>query len=342
MPEITTATTSVMANCLYIWPLIPPRNATGRNTAQRESTIATSALATWPMARSAATRGGTFSSAMIRSTFSMTTIASSTTMPIASTRANSVSRLIWKPSIRSPKKVPMIATGTASSRDQGGAPALQEDEDHQGHQDHGFEEGLHHLVDRGRDERRGIEGDEPGHPRREAPGQLVHPRDDRRLHVERVRARPQVQPDGGGGNAIDPADQVVALGPERHAADVLDPDQRAIGVGPDDDVRELLRIGEPPEGRDRKGQLVARWRRFPADPAGRVGRVLLLHRRLDIRHREAELGHAVGIEAQQHRELERADGLGVAHPGNALELVRDVNLGVVVQIGRVVPRDPSS
>ena len=113
MPEITTATTSVMANCLYIWPLIPPRNATGRNTAQRESTIATSALATWPMARSAATRGGTFSCAMIRSTFSITTIASSTTMPIASTRANSVSRLIWKPSIRSPKKVPMIATGTA-------------------------------------------------------------------------------------------------------------------------------------------------------------------------------------------------------------------------------------
>ena len=97
-----------------------------------------------------------------------------------------------------------------------------------------------------------------------------------------------------------------------------------------------LGIGEPPEGRHRQGQLVPRRRRLPADPAGRIGRVLLLHRRLDIRHREAELGHAVGIEAQQHRELERADGLGVAHPGNALELVRDVDLGVVVQIGRVV------
>jgi hypothetical protein len=35
---------------------------------------------------------------MMRSTFSITTIASSTTMPIASTSANSVSTLIEKPS----------------------------------------------------------------------------------------------------------------------------------------------------------------------------------------------------------------------------------------------------
>ena len=51
---------------------------------------------------------------MRRSVFSITTIASSTTMPIASTRANSVSTLIVKPSSSSPRNVPTTLTGTAS------------------------------------------------------------------------------------------------------------------------------------------------------------------------------------------------------------------------------------
>ena len=52
---------------------------------------------------------------MLRSTFSTTTIASSTTMPMASTSPNSVSVLIEKPSSSSSAKVPMIDTGTASN-----------------------------------------------------------------------------------------------------------------------------------------------------------------------------------------------------------------------------------
>ena len=51
---------------------------------------------------------------MLRSTFSTTTIASSTTMPIASTSPNSVIRLIEKPSASMPANVvisdTMIAT----------------------------------------------------------------------------------------------------------------------------------------------------------------------------------------------------------------------------------------
>ncbi len=58
MPESSTAITSVTANCLNISPVTPPRNATGTNTAQSASTIATSAPATWRIARSAARRGG--------------------------------------------------------------------------------------------------------------------------------------------------------------------------------------------------------------------------------------------------------------------------------------------
>ena len=113
-PEIVMAMTMVRANSLYIAPVIPARKATGTNTAASESTIATSAPATWPIALSAACRGGRPSSSMIRSTFSITTIASSTTMPIASTSPKSVSVLMVNPSICMPRKVPMMLTGTAT------------------------------------------------------------------------------------------------------------------------------------------------------------------------------------------------------------------------------------
>jgi hypothetical protein len=113
MPEITIAITMVSANSLYIAPVMPLMNATGTNTAQSESTMATRAPLTWRMALSAARRGGRCSSSMIRSTFSITTIASSTTMPIARTSPNSVSVLMVKPSACSPRKVPMMLTGTA-------------------------------------------------------------------------------------------------------------------------------------------------------------------------------------------------------------------------------------
>ena len=52
---------------------------------------------------------------MLRSTFSTTTMASSTTMPMASTRPNSVSVLMEYPSSNRNAKVPTMDTGTASS-----------------------------------------------------------------------------------------------------------------------------------------------------------------------------------------------------------------------------------
>ena len=114
MPDSTTAITSVTANCLNISPVTPPRNATGTKTAHSTSTMAISAPATCRMARSAASLAESPSLAMRRSVFSMTTMASSTTMPIASTSANSVSTLMVNPSSRRPRNVPTTLTGTAS------------------------------------------------------------------------------------------------------------------------------------------------------------------------------------------------------------------------------------
>ena len=115
IPDSTTAITMVTANCLYMAPVMPPMNATGMNTEHSTSTIATRAPLTCRMARSAATLGLTCSVSMMRSTFSMTTMASSTTMPMASTSPNRVRVLTENPSADRPRKVPTMLTGTAST-----------------------------------------------------------------------------------------------------------------------------------------------------------------------------------------------------------------------------------
>ncbi|MNJ00286.1 hypothetical protein D3C73_1595790 [compost metagenome] len=64
------------------------------------------------MALMVASRGGKPSSAMMRSTFSTTTMASSTRMPMASTMPNIVIMLTEKPSTDITANVPNRQTGT--------------------------------------------------------------------------------------------------------------------------------------------------------------------------------------------------------------------------------------
>ena len=82
------------------------------NTVTRIVVMPTTAPEIWPMPLIVASKGDKPSSAMMRSTFSTTTMASSTTMPITSTMPNMVSTLIEKPMASSAPKVPSSATGT--------------------------------------------------------------------------------------------------------------------------------------------------------------------------------------------------------------------------------------
>ena len=83
-------------------------------TADRTSTMATSAPETSCIALMEASKGESFSVRIRRSTFSSTTMASSTTMPMESVIAKSVSVLSEKPKSQRPAMVPMSDTGTAS------------------------------------------------------------------------------------------------------------------------------------------------------------------------------------------------------------------------------------
>jgi hypothetical protein len=82
------------------------------NTAQSTSAVDRIGPATSFMACCVASIG-LRPSAMFRSTFSTTTMASSTTMPMARTRPNRVRALRPKPSISRAAKVPIRDTGTA-------------------------------------------------------------------------------------------------------------------------------------------------------------------------------------------------------------------------------------
>src|SRR5215475_733944 len=91
---------------------MPPTNATGKKTDARTSAIATTGPDTCSMALSVASRGDNPAS-MWLSTASTTTIASSTTRPIARTRPKSDSVLIENPNNGNSTKVPTNETGTA-------------------------------------------------------------------------------------------------------------------------------------------------------------------------------------------------------------------------------------
>src|SRR4051812_3652815 len=88
-------------------------NAVGTNTAESTSAVATIGPVTSLIAFLAACAGES-PNAILRSTFSTTTIASSTTIPMASTRPNSERLLIENPSASMTAKVPTSDTGTAA------------------------------------------------------------------------------------------------------------------------------------------------------------------------------------------------------------------------------------
>ena len=107
-------TAMVRANCRKNCPTMPAMKLHGTNTAVSTRATPITGPVTSCIALNDASRGESPCS-IHRSTFSTTTIASSTTMPIASTSPNSERLLRLKPRAAMKAKVPTIATGTATS-----------------------------------------------------------------------------------------------------------------------------------------------------------------------------------------------------------------------------------
>ena len=113
--ENTTATQIVTANCRYISPVIPGSIATGTNTASSTSVVAIMAPPTSCMVTSAASLGVMVGSwRRWRSQFSITRMASSTTIPMARIRPNRVTVLIDMPIASNTANVAISDTGIAT------------------------------------------------------------------------------------------------------------------------------------------------------------------------------------------------------------------------------------
>ena len=220
----------VMANCLYSAPVMPPRNATGMNTAFSTSTTAITGPRTSSIARLAASFGDRPNCTMLRSVFSTTTIASSTTRPIARIMPNSVSMLIEKPNTSMPTSATEDRDRHRERRDDREAQAVQEDEHHQHDQHDRLEERLHHLVDRRLHEQGGVERDLVLRGRRES-SSTARPASRGRSSTPRSRWRPAAgRPRSASPACPGSGAQRIALRAEVGVADVLDPHQRGVRV----------------------------------------------------------------------------------------------------------------
>ena len=101
-------------------PVDPGKKAMGPNTAASTSPMPMSALVIWSMDLAVASLGESPSSAMTRSTFSTTTMASSTSSPMASTMANMVSMLMEKPNSAKDREGPQQHHRHGDGGNQGG------------------------------------------------------------------------------------------------------------------------------------------------------------------------------------------------------------------------------
>ena len=105
-----TAEAIVTPNWVKNVPDVPPMNVTGMNTAMKTSVHETTATDTSLMACRVASRASEIPPSILAITASTTTMASSTTVPIASTNANSVRMFSEKPAIETTANVPISDT----------------------------------------------------------------------------------------------------------------------------------------------------------------------------------------------------------------------------------------
>ena len=250
-------------------------------------------------------------------TASTTTIASSTTMPMARTRPNIESVFTEKPSIGKKMKVPMSEHGTGEERDDRRAQVLQEDEDDERDEHDRLEEGVEDRLDRGLDRGGRVVDDRVVHVGGEEALRRLHGFVDRLRGLELVGPGQQVHGHGARGLAVQAPERVVVLRAELHAADVLDPDLAARLRLADDDVRELVLGDRASGGAHRVGELLVLRGGAPTDATGRRLEVLLLDGGHHVRRRESQLRQLVGPEPDPHPVVGAAEEVHLGDPGDA-------------------------
>ena len=206
MAEITIAAEIVTANCRNSTPDRPGMKATGTKTESSTSVMAMIGAVISAIACLTACAGvQSGCSSITRSTFSTTTMASSTTMPMASTMRQQRNGVGAVADAEQDDEGADQADRHGDGRDQGGAERAEEQVHHDHDQHEGFEQGLDHLVDGVHHEGRAVVEDLDAHALGEAGGEIVQGALQRARDLHRVGAGRQVDAHGHRRLAVQPA-----------------------------------------------------------------------------------------------------------------------------------------
>ncbi len=216
-------------------------------------------------------------------------------------------------------------------RDQGGAEVPEEEQHDQEDEDHGLDEGLHHLVDGHGYEGGRLVGVVDLDPRGEIGGELVELGLDELGGVQRVGARGQADEHAGGRLPVELRVAFVGLGSELGAGHIPEADRGAIRVDAEGDGPELL--GRLEEFLHIHGHIqpLALDGGEAARLAGGDLRVVGLHGLADVVGRDAVPHHAIRVEPDPHGVL-GAEGEDLADALHAADDILHIRGQVVAQV----------
>src|SRR4029077_7354975 len=183
-------------------PVEPPKKAIGTKTADNTSAMQTKAPVIWFIDFMVASLDESPSSAIRRSTFSTTTMASSTKSPMARTIPNIVSVLIEKPASESTANVPSRNNRNGDGRNQCCPNVLQKKIHHEEHQTDRLNQCFDHFFNRDFEEWRRVVWVFRDNARRKGWLQFFNRRLDGFGGLKRIRAGRQFDRDGGSRFAI--------------------------------------------------------------------------------------------------------------------------------------------
>ena len=208
---------------------------------------------------------------------------------------------------------------------------MQREENHEDHQQQGFEQCVVDLPDRLRDVGGHVERYLVGDAFGEAAADLLHRLAHRARHLHGVGARQHVDVHHGRIAAVDAALGAVRRGFERDARHVAQADERSVGVGADDDLLEFAHRRKASAGGDRDRDVEVR-DGLLAQYARRRFAVLVLEGLLQVLHRQPEVGQPVGLHPYLHGVVAAADVRDAADALHAAQHVQHVERGVVREV----------
>ncbi len=149
--------------------------------------------------------------------------------------------------------------------------------------------------------------------------------------VDGIRAGRQVDDDDRRRLVVGPAIRLVILRAEFNVSDVAHAQQRAVRQGTQHNVFKLRRVDQPPDRVDRILKIRATGRRLLPERARGILPVLRCDGVADVRRREAQLCHLIGIGPDPHPIVLAGGQARIAHAWQTPDLVHQVDRGVIIQ-----------